>query len=111
MIAAYALLAMYALWVFYLAVMNLLRAKAAGTLTRTAYALALPIICIGVLIDFVVNLVILTVMFLELPKEYLVTARLSRHLHAGVGYRLALARWFCRNLLDAFDPSGCHCKK
>lgn len=107
-VAAFA--AMYVLWVFYLAVMNLQRARDSGALTGAAYALGLPILYIGLAIDCFVNITVLTILFLEIPEEALVTARLSRHINDSSGYRLALASWFCTNLLDAFDPSGCHCK-
>jgi hypothetical protein len=101
---------LYALWLFYLAVMNLIRARDAGTLSRPAYIFGLPILLIGITIDFLTNIILATILFLELPKELLVTARLSRHIKDGSGWRKNLAQWFCTNLLDAFDPSGCHCK-
>jgi hypothetical protein len=100
----------YALWLFYLAVMNLIRARDAGTLSRPAYILGLPILLIGLAIDFLTNMILVTILFLELPREPLVTARLSRHINESTGWRKHLAQWFCKNLLDAFDPSGCHCK-
>lgn len=111
MIIFIAFVAMYTLWIFYLAVMNLMRARDAGTLTKTAKFLGMPIMYFGMLIDFIVNIFVMTVLFMELPREYMVTARLSRHLQDSSGYRLIVAQWFCHNLLDAFDPSGCHCKK
>lgn len=108
-IIALAFLSIYVLWLFYLAVMNLKRAKDVGKLTRTAYVLGLPILIIGYLLDALVNLVIFTIILIEIPKEFLVTARLSRLQH-GTGWRASLAKWFCTNLLDQFDPTGCHCK-
>jgi hypothetical protein len=101
----------YALWIFYLAVMSLKRARDAGEMSITAYRLGLPVLYLGLLIDFLVNVIILSIIMLELPKEWLVTSRLSRHLSAGTGWRAHVAAWFCTNLLDTFDPSGCHCKK
>lgn len=109
MILALGFVSIYILWLFYLAVMNLKRAKDAGKLSRTAYVLGLPILFVGYLLDAAVNLIIFTVILFELPKELLVTARLSRLQH-GTGWRATLARWFCVNLLDQFDPTGCHCK-
>lgn len=107
-VAAFAVI--YVLWLFYLAVMNLQRARDNGTLTGAAYALGLPILYVGLVLDCLVNVVVLTILFLEIPEEALVTARLSRHIEGSAGYRQKLASWFCTNLLDAFDPSGCHCK-
>lgn len=99
----------YLLWVLYLAVMNAARARDAGTLTKPALALAMPVLGLGYLLDALVNLTVCTVLFLELPREVLVTGRVSR-LQKGTGKRAAIARWMCANLLDPFDPSGCHCK-
>lgn len=99
----------YTLWLFYLAVMNLKRANDANKLTNTAYYLGLPILIVGYTLDVLANMLPVSVLFLEFPRELVVTARLSRHIQ-GDGWRSRLARWFCRNLLDQFDPSGCHCK-
>ena len=97
----------YALWVFYLAVMNLKRAKDAGMLTRTAAALGYPVLFVGWILDAFVNVFVLTVLMLELPQELLVTTRLKRHNRYGNGWRKSFARWF-EPLLDPYDPSGDH---
>ena len=99
----------YTLWIFYLAVMNLQRARDAGALTGWAYRLGLPVLYVGLVIDFLTNILVLTVIMLEFPREYLVTARLTRLARAG-GYRQVVAQWLAVNLLDAFDPSGKHIK-
>jgi hypothetical protein len=104
------LLALYPLWLMYLAVMNLQRAYKAETLTETAYYLGLPLLGFGYLYDFLMNVLVMTPVMLELPQEWLVTARVSRHQKAGSGYRYRIAHWMCKHLLDPFDPSGCHCK-
>lgn len=108
-IAASFILSFYALWLFYLAVMNLQRARDAGTLTRTAYLMGLPILYVGLLLDSLINQIWMSVILLELPREWLVSARLQRHFH-GTGWRQAVAVWFAVNLLDVFDPSGRHIK-
>lgn len=104
----YGALGTYALWLWYLAVMSLKRARDAGRLSRVAYVMGLPILWSGLLIDCAVNLAVATILFLELPREWLVTARLSRLAHNG-GWRARLALWICANLLDQFDPDGHHC--
>jgi len=100
----------YVLWVLYLAVMNLQRARDAGTLGRAAYCLGLPLLYLGLLVDFLVNVLPVSVLFLELPREMLVTQRLTRHANDVDGWRKRLAIWFAYNLLDTFDPSGKHVK-
>ena len=97
----------YALWVFYLAVMNLKRAKEFGMLTRTAAALGYPVLFVGLLLDVFVNVFVMTVVMLELPRETLVTTRLKRHNRYGDGWRKRFAGWL-EPLLDPFDPSGDH---
>jgi formate hydrogenlyase subunit 3/multisubunit Na+/H+ antiporter MnhD subunit len=109
-LAVYALIGLagfYALWIFYLAVMNLKRARDAGLLNKTARVLGLPVLIVGYVLDAVLNIVFMTLVFLELPEELTVTARLKRHIKDSQGWELALACWFIP-LLDPFDPSGSH---
>lgn len=99
----------YATWVFYLAVMALIRARKAGTLPPVALALAYPVVAVGLLFDFALHVVIGTVLFWERPREWLLTQRLSRLIREDYGWRGDLAVWMCSTLLDAFDPAGRHC--
>lgn len=109
MIIFYSIGALYLLWVLYLAVMNLARARDAGTLSRTAMILGYPLYIGGSLFNVAVNWLILTVVFLEFPRETMFTSRVSRHCKYGKGWRKTLACWICHDMLDAFDPSGRHC--
>jgi hypothetical protein len=102
---------MYILWVLYLAVMCLKGARDAGRLSKPVYYLSLPILSLGYFLDFLVNMFVMTFIMLELPREFLVTSRVIRHKYQGAGYRKKVATWICDNLLDPFDPSGCHCKE
>jgi heme O synthase-like polyprenyltransferase len=98
---------MYGLWVFYLAVMNLMRARDAGTLPKSAYVLGLPLLYFGLFLDFLANVTVMTIVMLEVPQEWVVTARLKRHYYQQT-WRGTIARWMAGNLLDAFDPTGKH---
>lgn len=102
-------LALWALWVLYVLVMGLYRAKLAGRLSKPAYVLGWPFFMLGLLLDIIVNLTIASVLFLEPPRETLVTSRLQRHLRGKQGWRHGLAFWICSHLLDPFDPTGAHC--
>lgn len=106
-----AMLGLYALWVFYLAIMNLHRANEAQKLRPVAFALGVPVLLLGYLLDVVLNVLVMTVLFLELPQELTISDRLGRHLR-GVrgGWRYQVARWVCSELLDQFDPTGRHCR-
>lgn len=103
-------LLVYSLLILYLAVMNLRRAKNAGTLTTTAYVICFPILIVGYVVDFLANMIPFSLLFAEPPMEWLVTDRLSRHIHDEGGWRRTLALWFGDNLLDPFDPTGKHLK-
>lgn len=114
-IAAYSVLSfcvIYLLWFYYLAVMNLMGARDDHKLTTAGWIFGYPIFVVGYILDILVNWLILSVILMELPAEWTVTARLSRHINETVGgYRKSVSQWFCSNLLNPFDPSGCHCKK
>lgn len=109
--AVYALAAIYGLWFFYLAIMNLKRAKDAGRMTPFAKVFAYGIAVPGFILDIAVNVTIGTLLFLEPPhyKRLTLSARMSHHYEAGsTAWRSRLAHWFARNLLDPYDPSGQH---
>lgn len=98
-----------ALWVLYLAIMQLDSAKKAGRLSKTARRIAVPLLAVGLVVDVLFNLIWGTVLFLDVPRELLFTSRVSR-LNDGDGWRGRMARWVCCELLDPFDPDGQHCK-
>jgi len=103
----------YIAWFTFLAVMAVRAARQSGKLTRTSEVLALPIVGFGLLLDFVLN-VVSTIPFLDLPKEWLLTARCDRYLSiakpSGLDkYRQIVARALCENLLDPFQSNG-YCK-
>lgn len=97
-------------WCAYVLVMGLYRAHLARRMSRVTYVLAAPALLVGVLMDVLANIVIASVVFLEPPREWLVTQRLQRHITQDMGtWRGYLAAWVCTHLLDVFDPSGDHC--
>lgn len=105
----WAFICAYATWVFYLAVMALMRARDAGMLSPVALVLAYPVVAVGLVLDFTLHVVVGTALFLDLPREWLLTQRLSRLIRKDDGWRGDLAAWLCAHLLDTFDPDGSHC--
>lgn len=97
----------YGLWGFYLAVMTLQRANDAGQISPVAYRLGLPILYLGLLLDFLGNVLVLSILVLEFPREWTVTARLRRLVHVA-GWRRAVAHWIAVHLLNDFDSRGQH---
>ena len=100
-------LLLWSLWVFFLAVMSLKRAKDAGLLGFWSKVFGYPVLFIGLVLDFLCNVLVLTVLLFELPREGTVTSRLKRHNATGTGWRKAVAAW-AEPLLDPYDPTGNH---
>lgn len=105
---------MYATWLLFVAIMGFRAAKLAGKLDRPVFMLALPAVGIGVLCDVLLQIVS-TPIWLDPPRELLLTLRLDRYLSipnpTGLNaYRQRVAKWVCSNMLDVFEAGG-HCHK
>jgi hypothetical protein len=107
MLIIYTVLSFYIMWVFYLAVMNLKRVRDEKKLTPLVTAVASPLIASAIALDVLLNVIVLTVVFMEIPKEYTISQRLRRYNNTEKGYRLKVAK-FMEQFLDPFDPSGEH---
>jgi hypothetical protein len=97
------------LWLFFLAVMALKVARDNGTLPKAAMPFAYIILFVGLFVDFLVNVFVASIIFVEPPFELSVTARVTRHIKESTGWRQKMAKWICQNLLDPFEIGG-HCK-
>jgi len=67
------------------------------------------ILAVGLVLDTLLNWVLLTVSFLEFPREFLSTSRVVRHKHNSTHWRKDQALWFCKHFLQPFDER--HCEK
>ncbi len=94
-------------WTLYLAVMAMKRQQ--NKLTIPTKVFAYPVIAIGLAVDMLYNITAGSILFFEFPQEWLFTTRCDRHL-PNKGIRGNIARWFCKNFLDPFDPAGKHCE-
>jgi len=109
----YAIAIFWGTWVFYVSIMGL-KATRDRHLSRGRRipwpfkAMAYPTLILFAVADVAFNVVYGSVMFLEPPKEWLFTERVSRWNDTD-GWRGKLARWLCENLLDPADPDGKHC--
>ena len=108
LLSKWLLLPAYALWLFFLAVMTLERARGTGGLYGVAYVLALPIIAIGFALDLFVTVTLGSILFLDIPREATLTARLKRYAKTPGTWRYRLALLLAGHLLDRFDPAGWH---
>ena len=115
----YAFLFMYLVWAVYVMVMNMIRVK--DNMPFASKCLAYPLAIVGVVLDMLLNIVVGTILFLDLPKiqHLLLTARLQEYIddynkltEPATGlrrWRHKAALWICKDLLDPFDPRGFHC--
>jgi len=111
MFIGYPLLAVWSLWIFYLAIMNLKKAKEAGTMTPVAKFCGYSIVIPGYILDILVNIFIGSILFLEFPnyKRLTLSARMDYlYVPGSISWRSRLADWLARNLLNTYDPSGEH---
>lgn len=100
---------LWVFYVFYVMTMGVYRAQLAGKLTGLAKVLLMPFVVVAVLMDIVCQMTAATLVFAELPREWLVTARLQRYMAGDDGWRKTAAVYVCSNLLDPFDPNNKHC--
>jgi hypothetical protein len=73
--------------------------------TKTSGIYKKIITVIGAIIDFVVNVTWFSLIFLDMPKEWLLTERIER-LKSKSGYRGKLANQLCK-LLNHFEANHC----
>lgn len=99
--------AVYLLWLHFVAIMHLKHMRADGLLTRSQRAFGYPALVIGLVLDLAVQIAV-TLVFLELPREWTVSGRLWRLSNGRAGWRQRLALTLRTALLDTADPSGTH---
>jgi hypothetical protein len=103
LILAFLSLLAYSTWVHYLAVMMLKNKR--DTLPKLTQQFGYIVLYVGYGLDILFNIAA-SIPFLELPRDWLFTSRVSRHMKE-TGWRADLARWFCTTLLEPFDPGHC----
>ena len=113
LLTAVVTIALYLVAFFYLyvLVMGIYRAQLQGKLKGLPFVLCIPAVIVGVLFDVFANLFIATFVFWQLPRELLVTTRLTKIKADPYAHwrRKYIAQYICDNLLDVFDPNGDHC--
>jgi hypothetical protein len=96
------------------AAMNFMRVRDRHGLSPITTILGTYLVARGYLLDLLVNIVHMTVLMRELPRELTVTKRVARLKFHGTERQRRVASWFCDRhglQLDDLDPSGCHCKQ
>lgn len=101
----YLLLSPWILWILYACVMRLKQVREAGKLTLAMKVFGYPALFLGLAVDFVVNVVFGSLVFLQLPREMTLSRRLWKLSTGEAGWRQRWAFWIRVQLLDAIDPS------
>ena len=104
-----AILSPWLLWIMYVAVMRLKQVRAAEQLTWAMKSFGYPLLAVGLVADLFVNVVLGSLVLLELPREWTLSSRLWRWSNdESGGWRQKVALAVRKGLLDAIDPSGVH---
>ena len=67
-----------------------------------------PLLVIGIILDTLLNVIVGTIIFVEFPREFLLTPRLDRWGREDDGYRGKFARFVCKYMLNPFDEGHCY---
>lgn len=86
----------------YIAVMHAKAVLERGQLSLFWKVHIVPLAVVGLLLDVAFNVTFGSIMFRELPREWLFSSRVQRHVKAGVSKRFGLAMFWTRQL-NAFD--------
>jgi len=100
---------LWVFWALYVFTMSVYRAQLNRRLRGINRLFASPLVLLAMLIDVLANVVVAPIVFLDLPREWLVTTRLKRYMGHESGWRKQAAEWLCNSVLDPFDPAGDHC--
>jgi hypothetical protein len=95
-----------ATWLFYVAIMHLRLVQNTEGLTLPQKVMGYPLLIVGLILDVILNLVFVTVLLLDFPRELLTTSRFRRFRH-DKGWRGRQVRWWCRHFLEPFDSGHC----
>jgi len=100
---------LWALWILYVAMMNIERSATQNPLPWQAKLMVYPTMVVFDIIEFVTNVFVCTLIFLDLPREVTVSARLRRYyIHQDkCGWRMVIVN-FIKPMLDPFDHKGPH---
>lgn len=103
----------YATFIYYLALMNLKRARDLGQLTWPAKLFGFPALGVGYLLDALLTTTVGFLLFCDAPRELTFSHRLERYCtepeYEG-SWRRRFAIWLAKHFLNPYDPRGYHIK-
>lgn len=104
MIALQIVALLYAMWLAYVFAIHIVNRWHELPLASRVLG-ALPAFAAW-LLDVLLNWTLLSVLFLDLPRERTITDRLHRY-QGSPGVRARVSKWVCAHLLNPFDPDHC----
>lgn len=99
----------YQTYIHFAAVMRLKEVQDAGKLSGFNKVMGKAALYTGYPLDFLFNVIFGTLMYVDIPHEFLFTRRCERMKTSRFAFRRAVANFWCSQL-SAIDPSGDHCK-
>lgn len=100
----------YLCWILYVVIMGTYRAHLTDRLTGFNRYMSIPIVVLGIVFDIIGNLILATIIFMDVPREWMFTDRLKRYKNSDkLTRRSKIATYICDNILDPFDPRNNHC--
>ena len=97
---------MFLLWMMFIVVMTMAQKRDAGLLQPFVLKTGYVLMYIGLLVDVYVQLFVAPIVFLEIPTEMTVSARLRRLVRGdATKWRTKLAIWFAAVLMNPFCPA------
>ena len=108
---ALTLAALWVFWLLYVFTMGLYRAFLMGRLKGLSLVMCSPVVAFAFAVDLVMQFTVFSIVFAEVPRDWLVTHRLRRYMRElpPEHWRRRWADYLCKHLLDPFDPTGAHC--
>lgn len=108
---ALTLAALWVFWLLYVFTMGLYRALLMGRLKGLSLLMCAPVVAVAFVVDLLMQFTVFTIVFAEVPRDWLVTHRLRRYMRElpPEHWRRRWADYLCHHLLDPFDPTGVHC--
>ena len=103
------LLILWSLWILYVAMMNIERSSMQNALPWQAKLMVYPTMLVFDIIEFIANVFVCTLIFLDIPRELTVSDRLRRYYinQERSGWRMVIVN-FIKPMLDPFDHKGPH---
>lgn len=96
-------------WIAYIPAANIVNRHKEKKYTGISKYLAYLYLALFLVIDATCNIIAFTILYMELPQEWLVTTRMKRHLHGNqtAGFRFRASLFICKYMIEPWDVGHC----